>query len=1130
MKKTVIFFLLFFTTIVSSATHIFGGELTYTHLGNNIYELRLVVYRDCGPSNTNGTGFDAAPAIGIYNYGGTLFTTVTASLSNAVVSEVPISLNDPCLAVPAELCVEKAVYTVNVTLPFSTQGYTVSYQRCCRNNSIDNLVNPINAGITLTTRIPGTDMVQIQNNSPIYTSQPPVALCLGSDFVYEMGATDADGDSLVYSFCDPYLGGTTTAPTPNPPSAPPYTPVSWFAGYSTNYPIASSPAMAINPVTGVITGMANQIGTYAVAVCVAEYRDGVLLNTIRRDYQFNVVLCDPTTTAAITVPSFASTCLGSPVTFNNVSLNASSYHWDFGVADSTNDTTNVFQPTYTFPEAGTYTITLITNPGLDCADTTQVNFTVYPIPIAEALPVVSVCVGTPFSLQAVNVTGATFQWTGPMGYFSNQQNPTVNTNNYLQSGNYNVIASYPGCSSLPSTVAVVVNIIPNANPLNGGAACVGGNIQLIGNNLQNISYAWSGPNGFSSTIQSPLLNGVNESFEGYYYLQITLNNCVSPLDSTFVNVLQEPSTQASYQGPLCIGDSLVLTCDPIAGATYQWSGPNGFSSNALSPVIPNANMGLQGTYSVVVVSASCPSLASAVNVVVNPIPAVNINPMDLDWCVGETANLGANSSLNVNYNWEGPAGFVSNENFPSLLLTDVNQSGVYMVQGEANGCYSTVENVLLNVYPIPTGLINVNTPICEGETLTFQAIVNSPAPATFQWNLSNTGFTSINAQDQISNSTLNMNDDLELVITQNGCSSEVIAADVVINPIPVITFGGETAYCQGAQMTLNANAQVPSNWSWNGPLGLTGTGSAVVLNDIQVNQSGFYTFTATALGCVSQATSIEVVVHPEPITEIVVADSSICFGQTITLALSGVPLAVWPNTQLAASYTFQPTSNTLITVYGVDANGCIDEDEITVVVHQPMVDIVYANPWHIEIQEAVGGYYPLLTSFLAVSNVPLLTWNFNDTTDFVTVSTLDTIYHIYENPGSYTLEVMAEVDGCYAFDTLFVETYAESQLGCDDTTTFCDLGEIPNVVSPNGDGSNDLFFVPNRYMRNWHVNIFNRWGGLVGAIEKGNEYRMIPYDYWDPKDAAAGVYYYEYQGEGLDYVPYQGSGWFHVTK
>jgi gliding motility-associated-like protein len=253
-------------------------------------------------------------------------------------------------------------------------------------------------------------------------------------------------------------------------------------------------------------------------------------------------------------------------------------------------------------------------------------------------------------------------------------------------------------------------------------------------------------------------------------------------------------------------------------------------------------------------------------------------------------------------------------------------------------------------------------------------------------------------------------------------------------------------------------------------------------------------------------------------------------GQSITLSLSGVGNAIWPNGAIAPTYTFQPTGDIQIQAIGIDANGCVDEEVINVIVHQPFVQIIYANPWHVEIEEAVGGYYPLLTSFVAISNVPVLNWNFNDTTDIYAAPTQDTVYHIYENPGSYTLEVIAEFDGCYASDTLFVETYAESQLGCDDTTTFCALGEIPNVVSPNGDGFNDVFFVPNRYMRDWHVNIFNRWGGLVGTIEKGNEYRMIPYDYWDPTEAAAGVYYYEYQGSGLDYVPYQGSGWFHVTK
>ena len=60
----------------------------------------------------------------------------------------------------------------------------------------------------------------------------------------------------------------------------------------------------------------------------------------------------------------------------------------------------------------------------------------------------------------------------------------------------------------------------------------------------------------------------------------------------------------------------------------------------------------------------------------NPIPTLNVNPMDLDWCVGETINFSANAPANVNYNWEGPNGFVSNSAQPSLDLTDINQTGV----------------------------------------------------------------------------------------------------------------------------------------------------------------------------------------------------------------------------------------------------------------------------------------------------------------------------------------------------------------------------------------------------------------------------------------------------------------------
>ena len=67
MKKLYLFFLLLLTPLLSHSTHLIGGEMTYTCLGNNQYEIQLVIYRDCGPTNTNGTGFDILGNVAIYN-------------------------------------------------------------------------------------------------------------------------------------------------------------------------------------------------------------------------------------------------------------------------------------------------------------------------------------------------------------------------------------------------------------------------------------------------------------------------------------------------------------------------------------------------------------------------------------------------------------------------------------------------------------------------------------------------------------------------------------------------------------------------------------------------------------------------------------------------------------------------------------------------------------------------------------------------------------------------------------------------------------------------------------------------------------------------------------------------------
>ncbi|MEC8663353.1 MAG: PKD domain-containing protein [Bacteroidota bacterium] len=372
------------------ATHLVGGELTYSHLGGNTYEVTLTVFRDCGPANTLGTGFDDEVYIGMWSGSGAIgFNHVlTIPLVQSNVTDVPVILGNPCGTPPPELCIEQAIYSTTVDLPATNYGWDLVWQRCCRNPSISNLQNfggSDNPGATFVAHIPGDIGIPnaFVNSSPTFLELPPVAVCANFEFTWDHSATDDDGDELVYSLCGPLDGGGTDggggydSPIPNPPAAPPYQEVAYVGPYSGDYPIASDPAMAIDPVTGMITGTPTVPGQYAIGICVSEYRDGVLLSTTMRDFQFNVTLCDPNIQSVVAQQASEQLCIGETMTLTNNSINGSSYAWDFGVPGSTSDISDEFEPTYTWPEPGDYWVTLIVNPGWPCADTSEVLYQVW---------------------------------------------------------------------------------------------------------------------------------------------------------------------------------------------------------------------------------------------------------------------------------------------------------------------------------------------------------------------------------------------------------------------------------------------------------------------------------------------------------------------------------------------------------------------------------------------------------------------------------------------------------------------------------------------------------------------------------------------------------------------------------
>lgn len=374
MTKPLLTCFFFLAMAVSGyAAHLVGGEIFYECLGGDQYRITLKVYRDC--YTVTGAQYDNPAYIGIYDNAGNLVQQLSAPYTGS--QQLPVIINNPCLQAPPDVCVEEAVYTVTATLPFISGGYHVAYQRCCRNPTIVNLVNPEDLGSTYYVQIP-EEALNSCNSSPSFNGFPPIALCTGDELVFDHAATDADGDQLVYSLCTPYHGGDQLTPQPIPPLGPPYSNIVWGGGYSSGYPLDASPQLTIDSQTGLLTGTPTQPGQYVVGVCVEEYRNGQLLSVNKRDFQFNVVNCSSNIEAVIPPqPIFHDPCDGLTVDFGNSSVNAQYYHWDFGVNNLLNDTSNVEEPIYTYPDTGVYSVTLVANPGLSCSDTTVRDVVVY---------------------------------------------------------------------------------------------------------------------------------------------------------------------------------------------------------------------------------------------------------------------------------------------------------------------------------------------------------------------------------------------------------------------------------------------------------------------------------------------------------------------------------------------------------------------------------------------------------------------------------------------------------------------------------------------------------------------------------------------------------------------------------
>jgi len=444
------------------AMHIIGGEMSYRCTGpgtqgTNRYVFTLKVYRDC---NGGGAPFDSPAQMAIYRgsiNNNSMFEDFRISnpISSRIIPDTP-----ECVANIPNVCVEQAIYTFTRDLPINgTQSYFIVYQRCCRNVTISNLVNPGDIGATYAIEL--TPAAQLScNNSPVFTDFPPVIICNNFALNFNHSATDADGDQLVYSFCSPVNGGgpllsppsaaeSCDGAQPTPPCPPPFDLVTFTPQYSPGNPMGGNPIITINSATGVITGSPSMLGQFVVGVCVEEFRNGVLLSVLRRDFQFNVTDCSPTVVANVASDSilgpqriFVKSCGSNTVTFDNQSIqeeNIESFDWQFNLNGIPFSNTTDWDASITFPDTGIYNGILVLNPGLVCADTAFLRVGIYPAINANFDFDYDTCTGTPVAFTDFS-TGEgginTWSWNfGVPGGTSSAQNPVFQ---YPYPGNHPV--------------------------------------------------------------------------------------------------------------------------------------------------------------------------------------------------------------------------------------------------------------------------------------------------------------------------------------------------------------------------------------------------------------------------------------------------------------------------------------------------------------------------------------------------------------------------------------------------------------------------------------------------------------------------------------------------------------------
>jgi gliding motility-associated-like protein len=810
----------------------------------------------------------------------------------------------------------------------------------------------------------------------------------------------------------------------------------------------SGPGITGGATTATIT--ANQQGTYNYTVtatngCQTSGSQAITQNT---------------TAPTVTMPATQTiTCAAPSVTLiASANPSNSTPAWTGGVSSGVNSFTA------TASSSNTYTLT-ITDPANGCTRTGTVQVVPnagFPSVQASNTNSINCNVATAQVVATTTTTPVSYSWSGP-GLTSGATTATASVN---AGGQYTVVVTNTSsmCSStitigVPSSTAATTPSVAAT----GSITCSTPTVVLTGAPLSGVTYTWTG----SGITTNPNLQSVVVNAGGSYVLSITTtsNGCVGSQTISVATNTTAPTvslTTTSYTTTCAVPTATFnAVATPAAGTTYSWTVPSTGSVSSYTVANPVASGA--GIYTVAVTNtvngcSTSASMQGTVQVVADAgLPSATISQSTASLTCStslQTATVTTNPSSNITFTWSpAPASGINSS------VATFTAPGTYTCAfvNTANSCPGSTQITIITnttapvVSVTPTATLTCNTP-----TTVLSSTVTPSAGATYTW----TG-SGISGSSNGSSVSVNGSGGYTLTVLNaaNGCSATATSS-VINNTIPPtlsVTPSGTVISCGTPTLNLNAVTNSTVIPVWNTP-----TGNAY--NPVVAVVAGDYTVTVTdpISGCTSSL-SLSVSGSTVAPTLNVTANSAIACGS------SSVGLSANAGSGTGISYSWSGPSGGIIsgatsatpsvgiagtyTVVITNSYGCTST--ATVAVTQNSVNAAFtADP--------TSGVIPLDVNTVNQSTGTGLSysWSFGNGS----TSTATNPGTNYPNNGTYTITLIATSGNCA--DTAYAVIVVADNLSL----------EIPNVFTPNGDGTNDLFTIKSTGIKEISLQIFNRWG------------------------------------------------------